>query len=610
MAIENVGYKSAGFEQLLTKVVTAFNKISITNVDEKIIDGLGLIGKFAGVERIFIIEIRDHLDSVYMSYLWSAKKDIPYNKYIRHYPLNEYPWLINNIKTNQTIVIKSMKQLPRSAVAERRFCLYAGIKSFIRIPIVIDHSVVGAFGVDAIESEKCWTDEQVLQFKIIAEILAGHYARWREEKRFIDEIEFERVITEIASDFTRASAEKVDSLIEESLHRICKVMNADFATVLQYIVQEKLYYVTHQWPNTEYIAIPNMPGIAVNDDFPWLAKALEKSTQITISCLDDFPKEAYKEKKYCIKNGIRSVLWVPFPKEGAVNGFIAINTIHKQQDWAEGFIQRLKLVGALFAKALEGERNLEQLREAQAETTFNRSQLLRMSRIQTLNEMTAGIAHEINQPLAAIDNYAQACRRRLESGEHDPEKLHDLVNKICLQSKRGGEVIGRLRNMIKKEPVEMSATDINEVVKDAINLADLEKNYRKYDIDIKPALSLPYVTANAVQIQQVVLNLIRNAQAAMESDVPQSKHMITIETKCNDSSFVEVSVADTGKGIPKEIGGELFEPFFTSKESGLGIGLSICRRIIEYHSGRIWYSMRPQGGTIFYFTLPIENPGN
>ena len=121
---------------------------------------------------------------------------------------------------------------------------------------------------------------------------------------------------------------------------------------------------------------------------------------------------------------------------------------------------------------------------------------------------------------------------------------------------------------------------------------------------------MPYATANAIQIQQVLLNIIRNAQNAMESIEQPDKRVIFVETKHNQQSSIEISVADQGKGISEEIKDELFEPFVTSKKSGLGVGLSICRSIIDYHGGNIWYTKRPRGGTVFHVTLPIHNERN
>ena len=625
------------FEQLISRLSATFVNLPDKQVDPAIQDALTEVAGFMGADFATFIQREPVTGALYHSHQW-VKPGIELDIDFTGIDIGSVcPWLAEQLFQGKPVVISRGNDFPPEAVAEREFRDQYGIKSVLWAPFYVSGEIAGYLVLNSLEKDIEWSKALIEELKLVGEIFVNALMRKRSSEILGERLCFESMLSSLSASFINVPNATVDDKICEALQQIGEYANVDEAFLFQFRDSPTETGITHSWYRSGRVRELSFDANQLLELFPWAAAKMQQRETIVFRGADELPAEAHAERAYLEEVGLKASILIPLLEDNRLRAILFVQGYTEKQ-WQAYVVDQIHLAAQVFFGALQRnatdqklqaaltdiselkdrleaenillQRNMEQLREAQAETALNRSQLLRMSRIQTLNEMTAGIAHEINQPLAAIDNYAQACRRRLESGEHNPEKLHDLVNKICLQSKRGGEVIGRVRNMIKNEPVEMSATDINEVVKDAINLADLEKNYRKYDIDIKPALSLPYVTANAVQIQQVILNLIRNAQAAMESGVPQSKRIITIETKRNDSSFVEVSVADIGKGIPKEVGGELFEPFFTSKESGLGIGLSICRRIIEYHSGRIWYSMRPQGGTTFHFTLPIENPGN
>jgi two-component system sensor kinase FixL len=234
------------------------------------------------------------------------------------------------------------------------------------------------------------------------------------------------------------------------------------------------------------------------------------------------------------------------------------------------------------------------LRELQAE-------LFHVSRSGAMGHLSSALAHELNQPLAAIMNYAQAGRRMLEpGGSGGPEKIHEMLNKTVEQAARAGDVIRRLRSLFQKGETAPAPQSINQVVEDAASLALIDA--ARMDVQYKLNLSenLPAVIIDRIQVQQVVLNLVRNA---LEAVAAYRRRELTIETSDNGGT-VEVAVRDTGPGLSPEVARRLFEPFVTDKREGLGMGLSISRRIVAAHGGRLWTEPNPEGGACFRFTLP------
>jgi two-component system sensor kinase FixL len=243
----------------------------------------------------------------------------------------------------------------------------------------------------------------------------------------------------------------------------------------------------------------------------------------------------------------------------------------------------------------------ERLR-AEAEAQQHREQLAHVTRLRTVGEMAAGIAHEINQPLSAIATYAQACSRMIQNEPEDGTEILDALTKIGTQAQRAGEVIQRLRTFIRKQEGERVQLEVNDLVREVLKLA--ETDAREHDVKIIAELGdgLPQIQADRVQIQQVLLNLLRNAMESMRE--PGRSGDLVVVTTTSSADDVEIAVRDSGAGIPEEIERQLFQPFFTTKSSGLGMGLSISRTIVKSHSGRLYFTRNPERGTTFRVTLP------
>jgi PAS domain S-box-containing protein len=246
------------------------------------------------------------------------------------------------------------------------------------------------------------------------------------------------------------------------------------------------------------------------------------------------------------------------------------------------------------------------LKETEREASQLRENLAHVSRLGTMGEMAAGIAHEINQPLTAIGAYAAAARNLLKSGAADATELHDIIAKIQTGAHRAAEVIRRLRALVKKRPSERSLADANILVLDVVNLAENEARLANVRFEKSLTDSLPKVFVDVVQIQQVLLNLIRNGIEAVTTPA-RTNPVITVATAACEGDFIRISVADQGPGIPEKIGNQVFEQFYTTKPSGMGLGLAISRSLVVSHGGKCWCERNTDGGATFMFTLPIAS---
>jgi two-component system, LuxR family, sensor kinase FixL len=246
-------------------------------------------------------------------------------------------------------------------------------------------------------------------------------------------------------------------------------------------------------------------------------------------------------------------------------------------------------------------RDLTEHQKTEARLQELQSELLHMSRLTAMGEMASTLAHELNQPLSAIANYLKGSRRLLEAGNDERSiKVRDAVDKAADQALRAGQIIRRLRDFVARGESERRVESVKKLIEEASALALVGAKDRGIRVlyQFDPAVDL--VLADKVQIQQVLLNLMRNAIEAME-DTPRRELIITAKREGDD--MVAISVADTGSGIPADVAGQLFQPFFTTKRHGMGVGLSISRTIVEAHGGKMEVEPNPGGGTIFRFTL-------
>lgn len=247
--------------------------------------------------------------------------------------------------------------------------------------------------------------------------------------------------------------------------------------------------------------------------------------------------------------------------------------------------------------------NITALKQAEQDLALQRDQLEHVSRAATLVEIGAALAHELNQPLAAILRNAQAARRFIDAEMPNLPEIREILDDIVKDDRRAGKVLDRIREQLNKNVSERMSVRLNDVIDDALALLHSDLIIRKTSIDLQLSPDLPLVFADPVQLQQVILNLVINAEDAMEG-MSASKSRIVIST-IRYEHLVEVSVCDSGKGIPGDQLEKVFEPFHTTKEGGMGVGLAINRTIIESHDGRMWSENLSEGGARLVFSLPV-----
>jgi signal transduction histidine kinase len=425
--------------------------------------------------------------------------------------------------------------------------------------------------------------------------------RRRAEVLLGERLQFETLLSEQVATFSRISPADVDREIQRALRRIADLLGVDSGNLTEYSDDSRTARVTHSWV-ADGVG-PQPPAIGF-EEIPWVVTRLRRGELAMFSKIEELPeREAAVDRQTYRRLGIKSQVAVPLTVEGQVVGALAFSTVGTERVWRDEFVQRLHLLGDVFANTLSR-------RRSEMEGQRLRQDLAHVGRVSTMGELTASLAHELNQPLTAILSNAQAALRILPSDKADLADIRDILGDIVEDDKRAGEVIHRLRGFLKKSNLELSALDIGELVSQVARLVSSDAILRNVSIRLELAPGLPPICGDRVQLQQVILNLLMNGLDAMRES-SEGERTLVLRTLAGDgAASVVVAVEDSGMGIDEADLEHVFHAFYTTKPEGLGMGLAIARSIVEAHGGRLEARNNPGRGATFSFTLPAIKEGS
>jgi two-component system sensor kinase FixL len=323
---------------------------------------------------------------------------------------------------------------------------------------------------------------------------------------------------------------------------------------------------------------------------------LQRGDVVDFSQLEAPLDEAAVDRRSYLAQRVKPQVAVPLLAGRVVVGGLVFGTVGAERARSDELIQQLHLLGEVFANALsrkQGELEAQRLRQ----------DLTHIGRVSALGELAASLAHELNQPLTAILSNAQAAQRLLAVGAAKLEEVREILNDIVADDKRAGDIIHRLSGLIKKGKPEFLPIDLNELVGEVAWLVRSDAILRNVSVSLEFADDLPKVRGDRVQLQQVVLNLVLNALDAMREPGAGDRTLV-IRTAREGATAVRVAVEDAGIGIDETIGDRIFQPLYTTKAEGLGMGLAIARTIVGVHGGTLGAANNAHGGATFHFTLP------
>jgi signal transduction histidine kinase len=425
------------------------------------------------------------------------------------------------------------------------------------------------------------------------------------KKQLQEQLRFEQLVSDLSARFIDLDARNVDRRIQDCLRLLHIFFEADTCAILKYSLDQREASIIHIAHHPK--AGPYPQRIDLSQMFPYLHNSIRKGRSLILSTGDELPASATADRENYKAFNMISSLYVPLYFKKRVRYVLAMVTAFKKKKWQPAFLPRLKMLGEIIVNCLERIDTEVRLHGERKNYEMNvirlRNELAHVMRVAAMGEMTAALAHELNQPLAAIMNNAQAAQRFLAQDRPNMNEIKEIVGDIIFDDNRAKEVIVKLRALLRKSDFEFASIAMNDLVREILPLIRSEIVIRKIDFETQLADALPFFCGDKIQLQQVILNLILNSfDALSQGSQPPS---LRVSTCREGARHVALEIRDNGCGVPPKNLSRLFSPFFTTKKEGLGMGLAISKTIIGIHGGKIWAENRPEGGASFFVKLPL-----
>jgi signal transduction histidine kinase len=505
-----------------------------------------------------------------------------------------FPWYARQLQQGNMVCWSRLDEVPAEASAETQHWQSLGLQSLLAIPFTVAGGVVYMLSLATFHAPYSWSEALLGRLRLLGELFVQVLLRQRSHEQLEQHRQFETLLAEISAVCAKVPANDVDQAINDGLRRVVEYLGIERSTLLEFSADQTELYVIHSY------AVPGIPphirAHAVQHELPWYTSTLRRGEIVRFRRLDELPEEALCEKQLGKRVGIKSCLLIPVAMSGAPLWVIGFGAFRTEVDWPAEWIPRLRLLGELFANALMRKRAEEALRRLWHELAHG-------ARVAMLGELTASLAHELNQPLAAILSNAQAAQRFLARETPALVEVQEALTDIVADNRRAGQLIQQLCRLGSPPALERVPLNMNTLVQQVVQLVWSEAIEHQVKLTLELVPVLPVVYGDRLQLQQVLLNLMLNAFEAMRQTTDQRRELV-VRTAYQDAA-VTVALQDTGRGVDETTLQRMFTAFFTTKAKGMGLGLAVSRSIIAAHGGRLWALPNTDQGITVCLTLPL-----
>ena len=542
------------FETLIAELSSQFVNLPAGEVDREIMDAQRRICEFLSID---------------FSALWQWSNEAPGSFTLTHFysaqagsqppermNQDQYPWARKQLLAGRVMKVSSLEDLPAEAVRDRETLRQFGIKSNLALPLSVGgNPPVGLLGLGTTQAERDWPEVLVKRLQLVAQIFANALARKRADQALRESEARLAAGTELVSlGYYEVDYGERTCFLDDQFREICGVPPGH-----QQGWQSLEFWLEHVHPDDRQ-------------------RLLDERQKLHDGRVDRISAE------YRYLHPAHGQKWIHHLARIA------------GRSAAGGGVRTFGVL-----------RDITEAKRVEAELLRQRAELAHVTRVSTMGQLVSSLAHELNQPLGAILRNAEAAELFLEDPSPDLEEVRAILADIRKDDQRAGEVIDRVRGLLKRREVKRGLLDLNLLAREIFTLLRPDAEMRRVQLALETNASLPPVQGDRVQLQQVLLNLLLNAMDAVNENPPANR-LVTLRVQPMNAT-VEMSVSDNGPGIAADRLPHLFEPFSTSKPNGLGMGLAISRSIIEAHGGRLWANNEPAGGAKFTFTLPVSEAG-
>jgi signal transduction histidine kinase/integral membrane sensor domain MASE1 len=536
------------FEQMLSRLSATLVHVPSNHLGPACRAWLGEIGEFLQVDAATLLMFSRQGQALVVHHAWGRSDS---TALIGLDVAPRMPWCVDHLRSEVPVVFSDVASLPDAAAQDREALRALGIRSKLLVPIVANGRVLGGLGLVTMQAERRWTEDEILHLQLVAEVFANALARAEADEALLN-------------------SETMKSAILTSIWSGVAVLAPDGRVLT---INESWMRLAGPWHDA------------------WSEPAGAKSEGFV-------PRPRNAEDLPLMHGGIDSVL-------RGDDDFFMHEYATEADRWCVLRVRPLRLKGT---GALVTLSDVTERRVAELEATQMRRDLAHVGRVSAMGELAASLAHQLNQPLTSILSNGQVARRLLDGPSLDVDMLRTVVGEIVDEDKRAGEVIRRLREMLRKGELELATVDVNEAIADVLRLVSSDAIIRRVSLAADLCKDRPIVRAGRIELQQALLNLVMNAIEAVSSEPPDCRR-VAVRTYVMPDRSMAVAVRDWGPGLSPDVERRLFEPFYTTKAEGVGLGLSIAKSIVSAHGGQLRVVPNADRGVTFEMTLPLDDLG-
>jgi FixJ family two-component response regulator/signal transduction histidine kinase len=581
------------FERLLADLSARFVNLPAAKVDSAITEALRQIVLLLQVDRCQLIRLPPGPGAAEVTHSW-AVDDVPA---VQPKSISAaFPWVIARWRAGLTVVAPRIDDLPPEAAVDKASFRRVGTRSHLGMPLIVAGRAEGAIVFGCLRRERDWPDELVERIGVLADVFANALAHKRAVEALDAAMGFEQIVSDILAALLKADSADHDRVIETGLAGMARAFGVERATLWQRIGDAGEFMKTHGWLAPGESTPPDALGAEMT---PWASSELAAGSIVRFARLQDLPAAAASDLPGLRRLRVRAAVMVPLSVSGAVVGALAFAATRSDREWPAALVPRIRLFGEVLASLLARQEAARREQDAQAEAAH-------AARVGTMGVVAASLVHELTQPLAASLANAETAAELLAAPTPDLDELRATVADIVADDRRVGDLIQQLRRFLRRGTAERAEVDVRVVLDDVLRFAGSAAAEKGVAIALDLPSALPKLVADRVQLQQVILNLLLNAIDAVAEVEPRLRRISVLARRFDAGLSIEVT--DTGRGMDERTRARIFQPFFTTKPGGMGLGLSISRSIVAAHGGTLSVRSGPGRGTTFRIELPLRPP--
>jgi signal transduction histidine kinase len=570
------------FETLLSELSAGLIHVAAGDLDPALERGLGQVVTFLGVDRGNLDQSADGIPGARISSGAPGVEALP-----RVMEADQFPWTTEQLRLGAVVRFARVDDLPATAATDRASYVRGGTRSHVSFPLCASGPLLGVLSFDSVRHERTWPDELVERLRLLSEAFASALERKRMELSLTGRWRLEQLLSTLSVAFSGLSPADFDRGIQRGLRQVVAFLGVDGGSLIEFSRDGR---TARSWAIEEWMDV---------DQFPWMTSRLRHGNVVSFSELAELPDDADVDRRSYLAHRIKPQVAVPLQVGGTVVGGLVFGAVGAERAESKELLRELQVIGEVFAHALSR-------KQGDLEAQRLRQDLAHIGRVSAMGELTASLAHELSQPLTAILNNAETAQRLLAGDAVNLELAREALDDIVADDKRAGDVIHRLRVLLKKGDLEFAWLDANAMVSEVAWLVRSDAVGRSVGMRLELAPDLPDVRGDRVQLQQVVLNLVLNGFDAMRERDP-GDHTLVIRTTRDSVAAVGISIQDSGSGFDEADTDRMFQPLHTTKTEGLGMGLAIAQTIVGAHGGRLSAVNNVDRGATFHFTLPVRD---